>query len=145
VTINFDINHTNYLIRYFFKNKKYLLLKNLIYILVRVRNSYGRSSSVRVKGKIEKMRKFWMHLATPYKFCYQWAQSRCLHQLYCLCTQHFLLISKLSYVKGTQVHDWSVWFVWMNFIHKYNFKLIHKKYLIFFFKKKNSYTLTEEL
>ena len=30
--INFDITHTNYLIRIFFINKKYLLLQNLIYI-----------------------------------------------------------------------------------------------------------------
>jgi len=29
--INFDISHTNYLIRIFFINKKYLLLKKLIY------------------------------------------------------------------------------------------------------------------
>ena len=29
MTINFDINHTNYLILIFFINKKYLLLQNL--------------------------------------------------------------------------------------------------------------------
>ena len=34
MTINFDINHTNYLIHIFFKNKKYLLLQNLIYIIL---------------------------------------------------------------------------------------------------------------
>ena len=32
MTINFNINHTNYLIRIFFINKKYLPSQNLIYI-----------------------------------------------------------------------------------------------------------------
>ena len=36
--INFDITHTNYLIRIFFINKKYLLLKN--YFLNKFKNIF---------------------------------------------------------------------------------------------------------